>query len=101
MCSTPKPKSVAKVKATPRVVSILASMDNETRQRFAARANQAFERRELARQQEKARQLIQENKAILYQQQKSLAIKKQHRGLCYWLFSASFVEIYKKLMTSH
>ena len=53
MCSSPRPKRAEKVKSTPRVVSIMASMDAEARHRFTERANEASERKEAVRQEKK------------------------------------------------
>jgi hypothetical protein len=62
MCSTPRPKRAVKVKSTPRVVSIMASMDAETRHRFTERANEVSERKELIRQEKNALRLETERK---------------------------------------
>jgi hypothetical protein len=98
MCSTPRPKRTVKIKSTPRVVSIMASMDAEARHRFTERANEVSERNEAVRQEKKALRLIQESKN---KKQKRLKITQQSKRLNYWLFSASFTEIVKRLTTGH
>jgi hypothetical protein len=97
MCSTPRPKRAVKVKSTPRVVSIMASMDAETRHRFKERANEVSERKELVRQEKNVLRLATERKNNQDQYQKMLYMKKQSKGLSYWLLSASFADLFKKL----
>jgi hypothetical protein len=90
-----------KVKAIPKVVSIMVSMDEEARHHFSERANKASERNEAAQQEKKELQLLEERKAHQWQAQRALKIKQQKKGVSYWLFSASFAEIFKKLRISH
>ena len=97
MCSSPRPKRAEKVKSTPRVVSIMASMDAEARHRFTERANEASERKEAVRQEKKSLCLAKERESYQRKKQKMLNIKQQNKGLGYWLFSASFTDIFKKL----
>jgi ABC-type xylose transport system substrate-binding protein len=100
MCGTVRAKRTLKVKATPRVVSIMVSMDEETRHRFTERANQVAEIKEAARQEKKTLRLAQERTDNQGQDQQALK-KQQNKGISYWLFSASFAEIFKKLVTGH
>ncbi|NQZ89660.1 MAG: hypothetical protein HRT54_18955 [Colwellia sp.] len=97
MCSTPRPKRAEKVKSTPRVVSIMASMDAEARHRFTERANEASKRKEAVRQEKKLLCLAKKKETDQRKNQKMLNIKQQNQGLGYWLFSASFADIFKKL----
>lgn len=95
------PKRTVKIKVTPKVVSIMVSMDEEARHRFTERANKASERNEAAQQEKKELQLFQERKAHQRQVQQALKIKQQNKGVSYWLFFASFAEIFKKLINRH
>ena len=101
MCGTVRPKRTAKVKATPRVVSIMASMDEEARHRFTERANKVSEIKEAARQEKITLHLAQEIKNKQHQYQQTFENKQQNKRIGYWLFSASFTEIFKKLVTGH
>jgi hypothetical protein len=101
MCSTPKPRRAEKVTATPRVVSIMASMDSDARYRFALKANQALERKEALQQATKKKLLQEQRKLSKAELQEVLKLKQQSKGLSYWLFSASFTEIFKKLIHGH
>jgi len=101
MCSTPRPKRVTKVTATPRVVSIMASMDAAARQRFTERANQASDRKEALQQETNKKLLLEQKKLSRVEFQRVLKLKRQSKGLSYWLFSASFTEIFKKLIHDH
>jgi hypothetical protein len=76
-------------------------MDEEARHRFTERANQAAERKEIARQEQKALRLLEQRKNDSLQYQDTLLAKQQNKGVSYWLFSASFTEIFKKLITGH
>jgi len=101
MCSTPRPKRTVNVKATPRVVSIMASMDEKARHRFTERANEVAERKEATRKEEQALRLKEEQNNIRLQNQIALIAKKQKKSLSYWFFSASFAEVFKKLTTGN
>jgi len=90
----PKPKRVENAKSTPRVVSIMASMDAETRHRFTERANEASERKEAVRQEKTQTQhLAIERKSNQRKKQEMLKIKQQGQGLGYWFFSQA-LQIY-------
>jgi hypothetical protein len=92
---------MVKIKSTPRVVSIMASMDAETRHRFTERANEVSERKEAIRQAKQVHRLAQESKSNQHQKPKVLQIEQQNKGLGYWLFSANFNDILKKLTSRH
>jgi len=99
MCSTPRPKRAEKVTVSPRVVSIMASMDAATCQRFTERANQASDRKEALQQATKEKLLLEQRRLSRAEFQEVLRLKQQSQGLSYWLFTASFTEIFKKLLT--
>jgi hypothetical protein len=90
-----------KVTAKPRVVSIMASMDEAARHRFSERANKVAERKEAERKERKAQQLLQAKKENQRQNQQALKIKQRNKGFAYWLLSASFAQIFKKIITGH
>ena len=93
MCSTPKPKRSIKAKTTIKVVGILSSMNSEARQRFATRANDASDRRIQL-------QNAKQNKAAANQSNissKANNNSNNKRSWLYWIFSASFSEIFRKL----
>jgi hypothetical protein len=77
----------------------MASMDEETRHRFTERANRVAELKEAIRQEQITQQLAQAKKENLHQYQQALEQKQQSRRISYWLLSASFTEIFKKLIT--
>jgi hypothetical protein len=79
----------------------MASMDEEARHRFTERANQASERKEAERQAQKAQRLIEDRRNNHLQLQATLIAKQQKKGLGYWIFSANFSEIFKKLINGH
>ncbi|MFT5296508.1 MAG: hypothetical protein ACI9YH_002528 [Colwellia sp.] len=101
MCSTPRPKRSVKVISTPRAVSILASMNTEARYLFTQRANAASERKEAEYQEKKSLRLAKEIEYYQRNNQKTLKVQQQNQGLGYWLFSASFADIFKKLTFRH
>lgn len=101
MCASVRPKRTVKITATPKVVSIMASMDEEARHSFTQRANLAVDKKEAVRQEKKIQQLGQDRKDNQRMHHKTLERKQQNKGMSYWLFSASFAEIFKKLIMGH
>ena len=99
MSNTSRSHRTAKIAATPQVVvSIMVSMDDAARQRFLERANQAAERKEKERQENKVRQWLQQRQV---NQQLALKRQQQRKSISYWLFSASLAEIFKKIVIGH
>lgn len=98
MCSTPKPKHKVKGKPSSNIVGILSQMDATKRKQFAARANDASERRELKKKEAALKQtqltLVQlrhnENHAAI--NKNAMTSKSWH----YWLLSATFSEVLQR-----
>lgn len=100
MCSTPRPKTKVKGKASSSG-SILSAMSSEARGRFAERANAAQERRHQIAM--NARQ----TKSHLDNCQKDTKkggnsyINESSHNISYWLFNASLKEIFMVIFLRH
>lgn len=100
MCSLPKTKRRVKAKTANSSVGILSSMSSEKRLSFAERANQASERRIEAKQlKREAQHRI--NKLIVKKPHPQNVKTKTNKNQSwfYWLLSASFSELMRKLVS--
>lgn len=96
MCSTPRPKTKVKGKASSSG-SILSSMNSEARTRFAERANMAQERRDqiAVNAQQKKQQRDTSRKST--NKTPSHSAKKQQHSFSYWLFNANLKDVFTML----
>ena len=100
MCSSPKPKRRVKAKKANTSVGVLSSMTSEERLCFADRANQASERRIEAKQlKSKARDRSNKLTVIKRYPQNKKAKTNANQSWLYWLVSAPFSELMRKLVS--